>query len=111
MADRNLFRLDMLVLSILSKHDCYGYQLTQIMKRCSDNAVDTRVSSLYPILYRMIDDGYITDYERIIKKKRKRVYYHLEEKGKEQLELMLANYAKLVNGIQCILDYDGLSDQ
>lgn len=34
MANRNnLYKLDMLILSILAKHDCYGYQLTQIMKK------------------------------------------------------------------------------
>ena len=31
MSTRNSpYKLDMLVLSTLSKHDCYGYQLTQI---------------------------------------------------------------------------------
>lgn len=106
MANRNNpYKLDMLILSILSKHDCYGYELTQIMKQCSNGTIHPQVSSLYPILYRMIKNGYITDYEEIIKEKRRRVYYHLESKGLEQLTQMIEEYHQLTIGIQSILDY------
>ena len=55
MSTRNSpYRLDMLVLSTLSKHDCYGYQLTQIFDECSNGIIKPKVSSLYPILYRDI---------------------------------------------------------
>lgn len=68
MSTRNSpYRLDMLVLSTLSKHDCYGYQLTQIFDECSNGIIKPKVSSLYPILYRLIDQGYISSYEEIIK--------------------------------------------
>ena len=61
MSTRNSpYRLDMLVLSTLSKHDCYGYQLTQIFDECSNGIIKPKVSSLYPILYRLIDQGYIS---------------------------------------------------
>ena len=64
MSTRNSpYRLDMLVLSTLSKHDCYGYQLTQIFDECSNGIIKPKVSSLYPILYRLIDQGYISSYE------------------------------------------------
>ena len=87
MANRNnLYKLDMLILSILAKHDCYGYQLTQIMKRASGGIIKSQVSSLYPILYRMINEGYITNYETTIKQNRRRVYYHLEPEGFHQLD-------------------------
>lgn len=67
MSTRNSpYKLDMLVLSTLSKHDCYGYQLTQIFDECSNGIIKPKVSSLYPILYRLIDQGYISSYEEII---------------------------------------------
>lgn len=70
MSTRNSpYRLDMLVLSTLSKHDCYGYQLTQIFDECSNGIIKPKVSSLYPILYRLIDQGYISSYEEIIDRK------------------------------------------
>ncbi len=34
-----------------------------------------------PIIYKLIEDGYITSHTVVIKNK-DRVYYHLEEKGK-----------------------------
>ena len=67
MSTRNSpYKLDMLVLSTLSKHDCYGYQLTQIFDECSNGIIKPKVSSLYPILYRLIDQGYISSYEETI---------------------------------------------
>ena len=108
MANRNnLYKLDMLILSILAKHDCYGYQLTQIMKRASGGIIKSQVSSLYPILYRMINEGSITNYETTIKQNRRRVYYHLEPEGFHQLDQMLKEYQQVIGGIQSILDYSG----
>ena len=108
MAAHNLYKLDMLILHILSRHDCYGYEITQIINKYSNNTINTRVSSLYPILYRMIEHGYITDYEKIIKQKRKRAYYHLEPEGYEELNKIFMDYHALVAVIQSVLDYDGI---
>ena len=37
---------------------------------------------MYPILYKLQDENYISSYEKVIERK-VRVYYHIEEKGKE----------------------------
>ena len=106
MSTRNSpYKLDMLVLSTLSKHDCYGYQLTQIFDECSNGIIKPKVSSLYPILYRLIDQGYISSYEEIIKNNRRRVYYHLEPKGFELLQQLIDDYQKYTASIQSILKY------
>ena len=54
--------VEMLLLHVLScKGDCYGYQLSQLIKKSSENTLDFPVGSLYPALYKMIDNGYISD--------------------------------------------------
>ena len=106
MASRNVFKLDMLILSILSKEDCYGYQLTQFIKKYSNNVNQTQPSSLYPILYRLIDQGYISDYEKVLKRNRKRVYYHLEPSGDEYFHKLLDDYYQLIQGIDGVLSCD-----
>ena len=55
----------MLLLHVLScKGDCYGYQLSQLIKKSSGGELDFSVGSLYPALYKMIDHGYISDYKQ-----------------------------------------------
>ena len=43
--------VEMLLLHVLScKGDCYGYQLSQLIKKSSENTLDFPVGSLYPAL-------------------------------------------------------------
>lgn len=99
------FKLDLFILSILSKQDCYGYQFTRIIKKQSNDVINTQVSSLYPILYRMIDEGLISSYEQIVVKRRRRVYYRIEEKGKAELQRLMDEYLRTNAAIQGVLDY------
>ena len=105
MSTRNSpYKLDMLVLSTLSKHDCYGYQLTQIFDECSNGIIKPKVFTP-GIKLEFIDQGYISSYEEIIKNNRRRVYYHLEPKGFELLQQLIDDYQKYTASIQSILNY------
>ena len=48
-----------LVLSLLSREDMYGYQITQTLKEETNNVFEMKEGTLYPILYRLEDDGMI----------------------------------------------------
>ncbi len=99
--------VELLVLHLLNQRDYYGYELTQIMKTQSDGVMDIPVGSLYPALYKLIDNGYISDYKKQIGKRLTRVYYHLEPAGKERLDLILQDYYSTNRAIQSILNYEG----
>ena len=107
MSTRNSpYRLDMLVLSTLSKHDCYGYQLTQIFDECSNGIIKPKLlRTARAHCLQLIDQGYISSYEEIIKNNRRRVYYHLEPKGFELLQQLIDDYQKYTASIQSILNY------
>lgn len=97
--------VELLVLHLLSKHDYYGYELTQIMKNQTDGVIDIPVGSLYPALYKLIDNGYISDYKKQVGKRLIRVYYHIEAAGKERLAILLQDYYQTNQAIQNILNY------
>ena len=85
MARKNsFFKLDMLLLCIIAKQDCYGYEITKQIKLYSHELIDIKEGTMYPILYKLLDENYISSYEKVIERK-VRVYYHIEEKGKEKL--------------------------
>ena len=53
--------LEMLVLRLLSENEKYGYQLICELKERSDGTFMLKEGTLYPILYRMEEDGLVTN--------------------------------------------------
>lgn len=107
MASQNSFKkgnIELLLLAILNSEDCYGYQITQTIKKMSDGLITVTEGALYPILYRLTDQGYVTTEDRLVGKRMRRVYYHLEESGKEYFRNLLEEYRKNLLGVQKILD-------
>lgn len=51
--------LEMLVLDLICKKSSYGYELLTRLKEGSDGAFALKEGTLYPILYRLEDDGLI----------------------------------------------------
>ena len=97
--------VEMLMLHILQEADCYGYEIAQNIKERSGGRITVLEGSMYPILYRLVEAGFISQYEKLVGKRRTRVYYHLEEAGKEQLKSLLSDYNEVRTGIDMILEY------
>lgn len=106
MANKNSFKkgtIELLLLALLTKEDCYGYQITQSIKKQSDGLITVTEGALYPILYKLLDKGYVTDYKRPAGKRLMRVYYHLEKEGEDYFYSLLEDYQKVQTGVQNIL--------
>jgi len=103
MANRNLYRIEMLILKILEEGDCYGYQLTQTLKERSKGRISIAEGTLYPILYKLLDQNLISDRKELVGKRQTRVYYHLEDAGKSHLEQLITDYYEMIDAIQSIL--------
>lgn len=95
---------EMLVLYLLSKEDLYGYQITHAFAEKSNGVYTMLEGSLYPILYRLTEAGYISDYVKQVGQRRTRRYYHLEDKGREYFKEILADYDAVATSISRILD-------
>lgn len=99
--------VEMLLLHILnSKGDCYGYQLSQLIKETSNDYLIIPEGSLYPALYKLIEKGYISDYKKKIGKRLIRVYYHLETAGRNRLNELVEDYFATTESIKKILNHD-----
>lgn len=103
--------VEMLLLHILdAKGDCYGYQLSQLIKEISNGCIAYPEGSLYPALYKLIEKEYISDYKKQTGKRMIKVYYHIEDSGKERLEVLRNDYMSTTNSILQILNYDFQSE-
>lgn len=95
--------VEMLILYLLDKQELYGYQITNLLKKLSDGKVVVTEATLYPTLYKLLNKGYISDREVPIGKRRMRVYYHLEDTGRQRLSDLLEDYEEITAGIAAIL--------
>lgn len=103
--------VELMILYLLSKRDYYGYELSLIIKEESDNVLDIPVGSLYPALYKLIDLGYISDYQKKVGKRKVRIYYHLEDSGAERLKMLTMDYEETTKAIQKVLSYEPKIEQ
>ncbi len=76
----------MLVLSLLSDRDKYGYEMISQLALRSENVFEMKEGTLYPVLHGLEKDGYIKGYEKETEAGRKRRYYHITDKGRRQLQ-------------------------
>ncbi len=95
---------EMLILHLLQDGDLYGYQITRAFKDKSEGVYTMGEAALYLVLYRLVEAGYITDYETIVGVRRKRRYYHLEDSGREYYHKILAEYRDVSKAIDKIMD-------
>lgn len=98
--------VEMLVLYLLNRQELYGYQITSLLKKLSGGKVIVTESTLYPTLYKLLNKHYISDREVPIGKRRLRVYYHIEDAGRQRLSDLLEDYNEITIGIAQILNSD-----
>ena len=102
--------VELMILTLLSQEDMYGYQLSQELSRQSDGLYTLQESSMYPTLYRLVEKKLISDRQEKVGKRRVRVYYHLEEAGKKHLEEIRKEYLGICRGMFSILKIDSLEE-
>lgn len=102
---QNNFRrgvMSLVILALLKKEDMYGYQLVQETNRISGGRIVTQEGSLYPVLYKLLEQGYITDRKVLVGKRMSRIYYHIEPAGIVKLENLIREYLDVTEGIRLI---------
>ena len=106
MAVKNIFitgNTDLLILSVLQKEDAYAYDIAKQINLLSDGFLNLSNNTVYTAIYKLGNNGYISEYTRQAGKKRTRVYYHLEEKGKQYLNELYETYRNTMKGTNLVL--------
>lgn len=105
--EQNNFRrgiMSLVILSLLRKEDMYGYQLVQETKKISGGRIITQEGSLYPVLYKLQENNYISDRKILVGKRMTRVYYHLEPAGLIHLQKLIDEYTAISMGVNLIIE-------
>ena len=92
--------LELCVLSLLKKRDCYGYEISEFL---SDH-IDIADGTVYPILRKLKADGLLTTYLQEESGGPPRKYYALTALGRETYEADRAEYLQFARTVQNLLE-------
>lgn len=107
MASRNNFIsgiTELLILSLLSQNDKYVYEISKDIENLSDGLLKISQNTLYSATYKLEKDGYISEYSKKVGRKRVRVYYKIEDEGKEYLGEIRKDYESVFYGVENIFN-------
>ena len=92
--------LELCVLSLLKKHDCYGYEISEQLASHIESADGT----VYPILRKLKSDGLLTTYLQEESGGPPRKYYALTDPGRAAYQASRAEYLKFAHAILHLLE-------
>ena len=108
-ADKNLTSgsTTLLVLSLLSEGDKYGYQMIAELEERSDRTFSLKEGTLYPILHTLEKEGAVNAYEQEAPTGRTRKYYHITKKGLRLLDEKREEWTAFSRTVDAILQGAG----
>lgn len=76
----------LLVLSLLREKDRYGYDIIKELELRSDNTFSFKEGTLYPVLHKLENKGFVKSYLLKGETGKERKYYKITKNGKKQLD-------------------------
>ena len=95
--------LDMLILKAISLGPLHGYGVLLRIEQISKDRLEIQQGSLYPALYRLEHQGWITSDWGESENKRRAKYYRLTAAGKRRLHSETENWSRTADVIAGIL--------
>jgi transcriptional regulator len=91
---------ELLVLSLVEDHPRHGYEIAKLIDTRSGGALRFRVTSLYPLLYRLEERGLIEG--RWVEKaaQRRRRHYRLTSAGRALLDQQRRSWKSFVDAVR-----------
>lgn len=75
----------LLLLSLLEEKDRYGYEIIKELELRSDKTFEFKEGTLYPVLHKLENNGFLRSYMAKGGTGKERKYYQITLKGKKQL--------------------------
>jgi PadR family transcriptional regulator len=91
---------ELLILALVEERARHGYEISKLIASRSDGALQFHVASLYPLLYRLEDRGWIDG--RWVEKpgQRRRRYYRLTPEGRKVLARQRSVWQDFVRALE-----------
>ena len=96
--------LDMLILKALQPGPMHGFGISVLIRQMSKEVLQVEQGSLYPALYRLEEQGWISSEWGTSENNRKAKFYKLTPAGRKQLVQETSNWERLSTAINLILE-------
>ncbi len=94
----------LLVLKLLQEKSYYGYEMIKTLKERSNNIFDMKEGTLYPILHKLENDGYIVSSQVIVDSRNRKVYT-ITTKGLKELQKEQQQYEQFSAAMNQVLAF------
>lgn len=95
--------LELLILQSLQGEPMHGYGIVQRIHQVAEDSLKVEDGSLYPALYRMEARGWIAAEWGVSENNRRAKFYQLTRAGRKQLDAERANWERISNAVNKIL--------
>jgi PadR family transcriptional regulator PadR len=97
---------ELIILSIVEPRPRHGYEISRLIQSRSSGQLKFHVASLYPLLYRLEERGWLQG--RWVEKagERRRRFYSLTAEGRRVLARQRATWKNFVNAMRLITGVD-----
>ena len=96
--------VELLLLSLLENESRHGYEIGKLIEERSGSRISFRVSSLYPVLCRMEDRGWIKGRWVEQSGERRKRYYSLTKQGEKALAEERRAWQEFTRGVNLVLE-------
>ena len=95
--------LDLLILKTLAREPMHGWGIAKRIQQLSDDVLSVGQGSLYPALYRLEQQGWISAEWKDSNFGRSAKFYSLTREGKKQLEAELNSWTRLSSAVALLI--------
>jgi PadR family transcriptional regulator len=96
--------LHLLILKTLARGgEMHGFEIAEAIARESDQVLTVEEGSLYPALQRMLVKGWVSGEWGTTTENRRARYYQLTPAGRTQLQVELAQFARVIGAITRVI--------
>lgn len=95
--------LELIILETLSHGQSYAYEMIRNIHLKTGGAIELREGTIYPLLYRLEDQGMVYSSFKAMPRSKPRRYYKLTENGKTRLKEITSEYIIFTKAIKGIL--------
>ncbi len=104
--------VELCVMSVLALEDMYGYKIIQSLSK----HIDVNENTVYPILRRLLKDGYFETYLEASNEGAPRKYYRMTKKGYTYYQQQSDEWDSFIGGVYQIIhkgvkDYERISER
>lgn len=98
----------LLILTLLSEADRYGLEIIKELEIRSDNTFKFKEGTIYPVLHKLENDGYVKSYSAKGERGRARKYYEITRKGKKNLVKEKEKWNRFSHGVNKLIGGEGI---